>query len=430
MKARAVTVLGAWAFVDQVISSATNFLAGVVVARTVGPSGFGSFTLAFGSWLLLLGVTRSMLVQPFTVSASGLPKVAWREATGATAASVLVFGSCFGLGAIITGLLVGSGTPTGSAFIVLGIFATPLALQDFWRYAAFSLRRPKAAAMNDAVWAVAQVAALVLAARADSLTPATAIGAWGLGASAGAVFGLLQFRVPPSLGRRQRAFIRANAPLAGWFGIANASFVIGSYGSQLLVGVGAGRSALGGLSGATTLMSPAQLVASSAESIMLPFAARTAKADDPSGFSRMCKTYSIALAGFFAVAGILLTLFGPVAISALYGEAYERFASILPAIVASVALGGLASGIVIGFRALGEGRRLAELQVVSSVTKLSMVAASVPFGLVAAAWALALAELIRTVLFWLAFGGAVERGWTSEGPARLIASQPAAVGDP
>ena len=409
MKSQTLTTMGAWAIGDQILSSATNFAAAIVVARIIGPAGYGSFTLAFSSWILLLGATRAMLVQPYTVAASGTSVRDWQNATRSTAATVLIFGFIFGIVAASVGIVLGVASATGSAFLTLSLFAAPLALQDFWRFAAFSQGSPRAAAFNDAVWAVVQAISLAILVATHTLSPATAVGSWGLGALAGALFGLRQFRIWPAFGIRERTFSRQQAALAGWYGLSNASYQAGSYGAVLLVGAGLGPAALGGFGSVQNLMAPPRLVASAGESIMLPIIAQTAREDAQVALQTLCKRFSLQVAGFFALTGAALILTGSLALRLLFGPDYVRFAPLLPAIVTASVVSGLSSGVILGFRALGEGRSLAYLQTASSAAQIAIVAVSLPFGLVTIVWALAAAEGLRTALAWVMFRKAVSR---------------------
>src|SRR3954467_3702003 len=61
---------GAWALVDQILSSATNFAMAIIVARLLPPKGYGSFALAIAAWLTLLGLVRAALVHPYVVAAA------------------------------------------------------------------------------------------------------------------------------------------------------------------------------------------------------------------------------------------------------------------------------------------------------------------------------------------------------------------------
>ena len=46
-----------WGVADQALSSLTNFAVGVFVARQLGPTEFGAFSLAFATYLLALNAS-------------------------------------------------------------------------------------------------------------------------------------------------------------------------------------------------------------------------------------------------------------------------------------------------------------------------------------------------------------------------------------
>ncbi len=365
-----------------------------------------------------------MLVQPYIVTASGASRNAWSAATRGSAAGVVVFGAVFGLVSIAAGLALGVGTPAGGAFVALGIFAAPLALQDFWRFAAFALGLPRSAAYNDGVWAIVQTLCLSAAVMTGTLTPATAIGSWGLGALAGALFGLVQFRMWPSLGSSERKVLRGSATLSGWFGMTNALFEAGSYGTLLLIAAGAGQAALGGLGAVRNSLAPARLAASSLEAVTLPLLARLARQNNQGAVGRLCRSYGFGAGSLFALIGCGLILAGPASLRLLFGARFVQFSSLLlPVVVAAVA-SGLGSGVRLGFRALSQGRTLATIQLLSSAGKLGIVAVMLPFGLVVAVWGLAAAELLCTIFSVVIFQSvtlraAAERGG-SAGAAHVL----------
>src|SRR4051794_15446990 len=61
---------GGWALADQALSSGTNFALAIMLARLLAPKAYGSYVLAAGSWLMLLGLVRAVIVQPYTVETS------------------------------------------------------------------------------------------------------------------------------------------------------------------------------------------------------------------------------------------------------------------------------------------------------------------------------------------------------------------------
>jgi hypothetical protein len=73
--------------------------------------------------------------------------------------SVLFVGLATGACALAAGALIG-GT-TGLAFLALGLTLPGLILQDSWRYAFFAVGRGRHAFINDTIWAVLQIPALV-----------------------------------------------------------------------------------------------------------------------------------------------------------------------------------------------------------------------------------------------------------------------------
>jgi O-antigen/teichoic acid export membrane protein len=418
LRIRSTARRGAWALLDQILSSGTNFATGIVIARTLGPAGYGTFALAFGAWLLIMGFGRALITQPYMVTESGAPKAEWKGATSSAAGAILVLGVAAGVLFLAVGLVFGVQSPTGLALVTVGLFAGPLALQDFWRFAAFSQQVPRKAAANDAVWALAQAAALGTLIAVDMLTATTAVAAWGTGALAGAVYGIWQFRVWPTFGRSVRAWVHKIAALGGWFALSSAIYQIGSYAVLIMVGASLGRAALGGLRSTMNLFAPAQLVAISGESIMLPTAARKVRNGRGADLRSVCMVYSLVLATCFAVAGGALMLFGPDIYRLVFGNEFTQYATLIPPILAQTVAAALASGPSIGIRALAEGRRLAVIQTASSFARVVLVAAALPLGLTAAAWGLAIAEMGRAVISWIVFRSALRR------PASTAAVRP------
>jgi O-antigen/teichoic acid export membrane protein len=409
VRIRLAAGLGAWALIDQLLSSGTNFAAGIVMARTLGPAGYGSFALAFGAWLLVMGFGRALITQPYMVTESGRPDPEWKTATSSAAGATLVLGVAAGVLLLAVGFVVGVRSPTGVALVAVGVIVGPVAIQDFWRFAAFSQQVPRKAAANDAVWAVAQAAALGTLIAVDMLTPATAVAAWGAGALAGAVYGIWQFRVWPTFGRSLRVWVHKIAALGGWFALSGAVYQVGSYAVLIMLGASLGRAALGGLRSTMNLFAPAQLVAISGESIMLPTAARMVRNGRVADLRSACMVYSLVLATSFAVAGGALLLFGPIIYRLVFGNEFTEYATLIPPILTQTVAGALASGPSVGVRALAEGRKLAGIQTASSFAKVVLVAAALPLGLTAAAWGIAIAETGRAGISWVVFRSALRR---------------------
>jgi hypothetical protein len=266
---------------------------------------------------------------------------------------------------------------------------------------------PRKAVTNDGVWALAQAAALAVLIATDRLTAATAMSAWGFGALAGALAGMAQFRLWPTPGRDMRSWIRRHAALGRWMALASGIYSVGSYTVLILLG-SLGRRAIGGMRSTMNLFAPAQLVAISGESIMLPTAVRMVNNEESGRLQTICVLYSLGLASCFAVAGGALLLAGPVVFRLVFGSQFTRFVTLVPPVLAQTVAAGLTSGASVGMRALANGRKVAGLQVFASSSRVILVAAVLPFGLTATAWAIAVADMASAGLAWVLFRSALK----------------------
>jgi O-antigen/teichoic acid export membrane protein len=393
---------GAWALGDQILSSATNFLMSLIVARLLAPSAFGSFALATAAWITLLGISRAALVQPFVVEASRVDLPAWRKAVKVSGGAVLIGGIVGGVAIAGAGLIIGAGDPTGRAFVILGVLAPFLVVQDFWRFAAFSRSRARTAVANDGVWAIVQVLCIALIVR-DHRTPGAAMAAWGAGAFAGAWFGILQFRLAPTITRATFDWIRRIGRTGGWFGLSNGLYSGGTQLVAVVVAADAGSAALGGLRGVQTLLGPAQLIAQSGDAVALPVASRQLDANGFRGLKRFTLSYGVLLSALLGTYGIVLVAGGGRLLRLVLGNAFVQYDSlVLPLALGLVATCWSFSSSV-GLRAALAGRQLAQGEAIGALAKIVAVAALVETnGVVGAAWGVFIGSAIHAcAMGWL-----------------------------
>ena len=122
-----------WGLADQALSSLTNFALSLLVAREVGIDQLGVFSLVFATYLLALGVSRSLNSDALAVRYSAAGEPAWREGAAAAAGAAVGLGLAAGLACALAGL-VADGL-LGDALVVLGLGLPGLLLQDVWRFA-------------------------------------------------------------------------------------------------------------------------------------------------------------------------------------------------------------------------------------------------------------------------------------------------------
>jgi O-antigen/teichoic acid export membrane protein len=252
VRGRAVRRLG-WGVADQAVSSVTNFAVSIYVVRELGAVQFGAFSLAYVTYAFALTASRGLATDPLLVRFSGTDLVTWRCAvagcTGTAAAVGLVTGAC----ALVAAAVLG-GAARG-AFLALGLTLPGLLLQDSWRYSFFALGRGVRAFVNDMVWALVLLPALVLVRVTGHEEVFWFVLAWGASAAAAAVVGPFQAGVIPRLSRtwawlsRHRDLgLRYFAEGATWSAVSQ----LRTYGIGIILGL----AALGYVQAANTLMGP------------------------------------------------------------------------------------------------------------------------------------------------------------------------------
>ena len=141
---------------DQVLSSASNFVIGVLVGRLAGPGPYGAYIFAFTVWLVVLGIHRALVTEPMVIS-SALDGDRSSVLRRGLEADVLLAGAMGLLVAAVGGVFVLAGSQdVGLALVVIGVLLPALLAQDYWRAMAFALHKPGFALANDAVFVGAQ----------------------------------------------------------------------------------------------------------------------------------------------------------------------------------------------------------------------------------------------------------------------------------
>lgn len=405
-----------WTLIDQALWSGYNFLGAVLAARLLAPDAYGAYALGFATWIAVMALSRAFVSQPFVVAAGSAAPAEWRrEARGAAGAALLV-GLVIGAVVAASGLVLGTGSSSGSALLLLGAFAPVLVLQDFFRNAAYSVGEPRRSVLNGlvvvAVWAVA----LVLVVRLDALSAGSVFLAWCLGGAAGALLALVQFSITPAVGRRSLAWLSGHRQTVGWFGCAELAYLAGMQTVYVLVSVALGDADLGGLRLVMALLGPVQLVVAAIQFAGLPAASRRHAEHGIKSAVRPAlrlsgTTTAIAL-GYLVV----LVAAGELLLRHLVGPAYAPFAGLALPVALGFVLSVVALGPTLAVKAAGEGRAFALVQGVVLVLRVALVASlAASAGLMGVAWALALASLAEALLLWVVLLRRARRGMHSSG---------------
>ena len=391
----------AWGITDQGLSSATNFALALLVARSVDVRSFGMYSIAFASYLVALGVSRSLFTQPYMVRVAALPDTERRRAAqravigGAILVGFLSAGA-FGIAAFI---FEGSTRTTLLAFAV----AMPgLLLQDAWRFIFIGSGRPAAAALNDLVWAFCQVGFVAAVIGTGTSGVAMLVLAWGGAASIAAVVGFVQARLSPDHAGAL-AWLRRHwdlgGPFLGHFGLTHGTDQVTIYGISAVAGV----AAVGAIQAADVLVRPLNFIAIGTSVATFPEGVRLRDRSARAlryGMGAVSGALVLATLGLGAV---LLLLPGPVG-EQLLGENWAVARPILIFILAQRLFFGASQGPRMGLQILGAaGRALRTQMVLGPLSLGAMLTGAAVAGPIGAVSAGAVAMFVAGGAWWWQF---------------------------
>jgi O-antigen/teichoic acid export membrane protein len=260
-----------WNVADQIVSSGTNLLLSLLVARSLTVDGFGAFAVAFTIYSFLIGAGRALISQPLIVRYTAKPPEEFHEASRAATGAATVLG--LGSGAVTVGAGFVIGGAVGASLLAIGFLLPGLLLQDMWRVVFVAEGRPAAAFVNDVIWGVVQFAAVgAFIWQDEKSAPAMLVG-WGGAALVAAVIGGFQFRGHPRI-RASFAWLGQQRDLLGYYGASFLS-VMGANQVALLLIAGLGEPAdVGALRAAQVVLGPLNLAGYTLSAFALPEIAR------------------------------------------------------------------------------------------------------------------------------------------------------------
>jgi O-antigen/teichoic acid export membrane protein len=415
-----------WGLADQMLSSITNFLLGLLVARTVGPRELGAFGLAYAVYALALGGCRALVSEPLIVRFSGASKESWRTAVASAGGASVALGAFIGLASLVMAALLGG--PARTAFAMLGIALPGLLVQDAWRFCFFALGRGARAFANDLVWAAVLFPGAVVLMNSDSASMATLMAVWAVAGWAAAAVGLVQTRVIP---RPDRTFswLREQRDIAfRFFG----EFVVSSGATQLslfLIGVLTTLAELGRLRAGQMILGPLNVLFMGAGLVAVAEAARFLR-ESPEKMVRITRVVSVLLTtgtvGWALVALLLPDSVG----QAVMGRNWEGgHALLLPLSIGATGF-AVSYGAMTGLRALAAARWSLRARAFDAVaTLLLSLSGAIMAGATGAAWGYATAGCLRVMNWWWHFHGAC-RSYEEALPTHVPKEVPTSFSEP
>ncbi len=371
---------------DQVVSSSSNFLVGVLVGRYAGPGPYGAYILAFTTWLLVLGIHRALVAEPAVIDGR------LHDDRAATLRRGLI--AELRLAVVLSGLLVPAGVvatlvrtdSAGPSLLVLAVLLPALITQDYWRSMAFGLGRPGVALLNDAVFVAVQLVALVVVIASGGRTAPWFLLAWGAGAVAGAIVGCFQLHVNP-FGRRRGPLFSHTWPFSRWLLADFLTIFAVDQTYVLLVALLLGPEDFGGLRAALSLMGPCAVILLSGGNLGLPMMAEANTSSGVEGLVGVATKLTRVVGA--AVLGYCLIVFavGPTLLTWIYGPEFSSAGNLtrIAALTYAVAVASFGAGIAIRVARHARAMWMARLWL-AGLSGVSTVLLSSAFGVAGAAW--------------------------------------------
>ena len=390
-----------WALADQLLSSATNFLLSLLVARSVGPRELGAFSVAYTTFIFSLGAVRAIAGELLVVRHSAVSADEWRHGVMRSAGTALMAGIVVGVGCLVAAGIVGE--PFRTLLSIVGISLPFLLVQDAWRFAFFARGHGSAAFANDLVWAVSTFAVFAVLRYSDVSSVSWFTFGWAASGSLAAVVGAFQLRVLPSSPWAAVKWLRRNRDLAPRF---FAEFAVGTGVSSLTlfaIGAIAGLGEVGRLRAGEIALGPINVLfagvglVATAESVRLLH-------QSPRRLVLGCRWLSLVVtAGVLVWGAIILSV--PRNIGELVLRAnWDTARSLLPPLLISLATWGSGFGAWTGLRSLAAARRSLRARCIDGLlTFFFGMAGGYLGGAMGVAWASAITGFLKSLNVWWQF---------------------------
>jgi O-antigen/teichoic acid export membrane protein len=382
-----------WGFLDQAVSSLTNFGLFLIIGRWLGPARLGIVSVGFAAYILCLVLYRALLSFPLVVASSSEKGSALKTVTGRG----IAVGLMFALVASLTLLLLGFAIPgdIGTGLSLFAPWVGPALVQDAWRSILFRDSRGAAAALNDAAWLGVMLVGLPVA--WSNPSEWIVVSSWGLGSTAGAALGFLQTRYPVLVTRSSWKWWRAEIwPMGKWFGLDRVVLNVGSQGSILLLATVLDARTLGGLRAVQSVFAPLSLLAPAIGLPGLPAverALRTSKREAWRTTTRLTALVTLAGLAYVIVVGAWV---GDI-LSGLFGRSFLPFQSLTLPVAVGQIFSAAGVGIILFLQASRQGSALLFSSAAGCLLTLGTVwGLAHTHGIVGAAWGLAIGALVTT----------------------------------
>lgn len=350
---------------DQAIVSGANFVIGLVLARFLGPAGYGQFVLTYNIILFIAGVQAALIIAPMMVNSGTLPADQRSQYLRAVTLQQVLFCLILAITIFVAVKILDPLFPQWGLDALLWalIFATLSVLfQDFFRRYFFANDRAGAAALNDLVTHGGKFVSLVALGLAARLNVTNAL--WIVGGASALGIVLAAF----SSGLQKNASSGDNANLSQvthwhwsfgkWLLAENLVYWCGSQLVIYVAGQVVSTSLVGAMSAAANVVGMVNILFLALENLVPTRAAAVYAKGGKASLTRYLRR--VALIGSVTILAIVIiaSLWSEYWLKLFYGSAYEGYGWMIAWWSAYYLMSFIQRPLSIGLRVLGNTRDL------------------------------------------------------------------------
>jgi O-antigen/teichoic acid export membrane protein len=395
-KSRSVAHRARWGFLDQMLSSGSNFALSAFVAANVTAAAFGAFTLAYAVYGVCVALSCGLASIPLVVRYSAAAPARFRAATRASVGTALAVGAVSGI--LCLALTAIAGPAVAGPLRALAVSLPGLLVQDAWRYSFVTGGQPAKAAANDGFWVLLQFIGIAILLALGGVSAVSMVLVWGGSASAAALVGCSQSRAVPSP-RETPTWLREQRSLTWRYGLEAVVQRSGPWVALALVGAVAGVRVVGALRGALLLIGgPLNLLFLGATFVFVSEGVRLLHRA-PGRLPPAMRRLGVAAAGAAAAWCIVVLLLPDAVGTRVLGATWHQARPLLPPLALLMIALGASLGYTQGMLALGAARRSLFTQLAGLAVELpSMAGGAALAGARGAALATGLTGVLRAAL--------------------------------
>jgi len=323
-----------------------------------------------------------------------------KEAARASVGTACTAGVLFAV--LVMGAAMLTEGPLSSGLWALSAVLPGVLVQDAVRFSYFTLKAPQRATLNDAIWGVAQLIAVVVLVRLDRANTPSLLLAWGGSGGVAAAFGLRQLGVLPGM-RSVKAWLVGHRDLGPLLAL---EFFLISGPSQLTfyaLGFATSLREVASLRAGQILVGPVNVLFRTARISLVAEGVRL-NAVSASHLRRATIVTSATMALTAVIWGSALLLLPDDIGRWLLAENWPAAKRLVPLLATGAAARGATLGAAGGLRALGQARdALSARALIAPASVLAGLLGAAWFGAMGAAAGLGLTGVLAAVSYWRLF---------------------------